>query len=433
VTAAPPAAVADGLPERVIKKAEWRILPVFFLGYVIAYADRINIGFAAETMNADLGFSAAAYGIGAGLFFAAYATLGTPAVALMGRFGLRRAIGAIMAAWGLVSVAMMAMTTPLHFYALRFLLGAAEAGFFPAVILYLSSWFPHRWRGRAISRFYIGVPMGLVVMGVVAPPVLAFDGSLGLQGWQWLMLIGGVPAVLLGLAVIAVIPDTPATAAWLDAEERQWLENAVASDNAKVSGSGHDSGSLGDALTNPMVLLFGALGFFTIGMPQAFQMSAPQIMASRTGLGTSEIGWLITIGGLGGVLAMLGNAALSDRAGDRFWHMVVPLACVGLCFLIIAHSDTPLLAMAGFIGLQSALYAFSGLEPTYISQVVSARTLGLGMAVLNSITQLGAFVAPVLFGLAKHATGSFDLGLALLPLGSLLGLVLMFAIRRHTR
>lgn len=422
--------MTDDLPERVIRKAQWRTLPLLFLGYLVAYADRINIGFAAETMNADLGFSAAVYGIGAGLFFAAYATLGIPAAALLHRFGVRQWIGASMIAWGLVSAAMMFITTPVEFYVLRLLLGAAEAGFFPAVILYLSGWFPTKWRGRAISRFYIGVPMGLVAMGLIAPPVLAFDGRLGLQGWQWLMLAGGAPAVLLGVAVLALLPDTPATAAWLAADERQWLEAAIASDNAKVTST--RGGSVRAALTDPIVLLFGAFGFVSIGVPQAFQMSAPQIMASRTGFSSADVSLLITIGGLGGVFGMLGNAALSDRTGDRFWHMAVPLLVLGLCFGVVAHATTPAVAIIGFIVLQTALYASSGLEPTYISQAVPPRALGIGMAVINSITQLGAFVAPVLFGLATHVTGNFDLGLALLPAGPLLGLVLLFAIRRRT-
>jgi ACS family tartrate transporter-like MFS transporter len=326
---------------------------------------------------------------------------------------------------------MMVITTPLEFYVLRLLLGAAEAGFFPAVILYLSTWFPAKWRGRAISRFYIGVPMGLVVMGLIAPPLLAFDGWLGLQGWQWLMLVGGLPAVALGLAVLAVLPETPESAAWLDAGERQWLTDAIASDAAKVHNN--RGGTVRAALADPVVLLFGAFGFASIGMPQAFQMSAPQILGARTGLGSADVSLLITIGGLGGVAGMLGNAVLSDRSGDRFWHMVVPLLLVAIGFAVVAHSPAPVAAIAGFFVLQSALYAFSGIEPAAISEAVPPRALGIGMAVINSITQLGAFVAPVLFGFATHVTGSFDLGLALLPAGPLLGLALLFAIRRRAR
>lgn len=418
-----------GLPERVMKKAQWRILPIFFISYLIAYIDRVNIGFAAETMNADLGFSATVYGIGAGMFFAAYASLEIPSMVFMQRVGPRRWIARIMVTWGLVSAAMMFVQTPVQFYIMRFLLGAAEAGFFPAVIYYLSTWIPVKWRGRAVSRFYIGVPLASTVMGLVSAPILALDGGFGLHGWQWLLLLEGLPAVVMGLIVLVLIPDTPATVDWLDADERNWLQTTLAADAARIPATGHSG--IWRAITNPVVLLFGGFAVFALGFPQAFSLSAPQILAVRAGLDIGGVGWLITAGGLSGAMAMLANSWFSDRTGNRFWHIVMPLLIMSTGLFVIGTSATPLVVMAGYLCMVAGSFGYQAVYPTYVSQSIPARDLGVGYAMVNSIAQTGAFFAPILFGMAKDATGSYDFGLGFLPLSPLIAIGFLFFIRRR--
>ena len=227
-------AAEDDLARATTDKVFWRILPVNLVAYLFAYMDRVNISFAALTMNADLKFSATVYGLGAGVFFLGYALFEVPSNLMLVRFGARTWIARIMITWGLLSAAMMFVRTPAAFYTMRFLLGAAEAGFFPGVIYYFSGWFPMAWRGRAVSRFYVASPLASVVMGAISGPLLGLSGVAHLRGWQWLFLGQGLPAVLAGLMVWRLLPDSPRAAAWLSAPQKAWLEGRLARDAAAM-------------------------------------------------------------------------------------------------------------------------------------------------------------------------------------------------------
>ena len=218
----------------VLARTGWRIIPLLGLAYLVAFMDRSNISFAAKTMNADLGFSATIYGIGGGVFFLSYALFEIPSNILLERIGARRWIARIMISWGVIAAGMMWVHTPWQFYTLRFLLGLAEAGFFPGVIFYLSLWFPRAARGRAISRFYISGPLARVVMGLLSPALLAMNGMAGLKGWQWLFVVEGLPAVLVGLLVLWLLPERPETADWLNPAEKAWLSGRLAQEGAGV-------------------------------------------------------------------------------------------------------------------------------------------------------------------------------------------------------
>ncbi|WP_310476512.1 MFS transporter, partial [Sandarakinorhabdus sp.] len=220
--------VSPGLPERVMKKAQLRLLPFLFFAYMIAIIDRANISFAAKTMNADLGFSASVFGFAGGIFFVSYALLEAPSNMLMMRFGTRLWVTRIMISWGVISAAQMFVTTPMQFYALRFLLGAAEAGFFPAILYYASLWFPAQWRGRVISRFYVAQPVTQIVMGLISGPILGLEGAMGLHGWQWLFLLEACPALMMGFIIWRHLPDAPGKVGWLAPDERRWLTGALA-------------------------------------------------------------------------------------------------------------------------------------------------------------------------------------------------------------
>ncbi len=206
-----------------VRKASWRLIPLIALGYGTAFMDRINISFASLQMNRDLHFSATVYGFGAGLFFVSYAACEVPSNLLLVRFGARRWLSRIMLTWGLLAIGMMFVKTAPQFYVMRFLLGMAEAGFFPGVVFYLMQWFPPEMRARAISRFYISLPLSSVVMGSIAGALLNLQGRLGLAGWQWLFLVEGLPAIVLSVVFFLHLPDTPADAKWLEPSEREWL------------------------------------------------------------------------------------------------------------------------------------------------------------------------------------------------------------------
>jgi ACS family tartrate transporter-like MFS transporter len=222
----------ESIRRSALRKASLRLLPLLGIGYSVSYIDRANVSFAALQMNHDLHFSASMYGLGAGLFFIGYAACEVPSNLLLLRFGARRWIARIMFTWGLLAIAMLFVKTPVQFYTLRFLLGMAEAGFFPGVIYYVAQWFPAAERARAVSRFYVAIPLSGAVMGAIAGALLNLQGRLGLAGWQWLFLVEGLPAVLLGVVFLFLLPDGPQSARWLTGEECRWIVNTLRQEDA---------------------------------------------------------------------------------------------------------------------------------------------------------------------------------------------------------
>ena len=239
----------DPAERSTIAIISWRILPLIGLGYLFSLMDRINVSFAALQMNEELRFSATIYGMGAGAFYLAYALFEVPSNMLLTRFGARRWLARIMVSWGLIAAAMMFVRTPMQFYILRFLLGVAEAGFFPGVVFYLSQWFPRAQRGRAISRFYFFGPLASTIMGAASPPLLALHGHLSFSGWQWLFLVEGLPAAPVGIAIFLLLPNSPVSVRWLTPAQRGWIERGLAADSARMQPAG--PASLVAALAHP--------------------------------------------------------------------------------------------------------------------------------------------------------------------------------------
>ena len=297
--------------ESAQRKAGLRLLPVLAVGYGLAFMDRINISFAALQMNKDLHFSASVYGFGAGLFFIGYALCEVPSNLLLLRFGARRWMARIMFTWGLLAAAMMFVRTPLEFNVLRLLLGIAEAGFYPGVIYYLTLWFPARMRARAVSRFYVSLPLASVVMGALAGWLMGLGGKLGLSGWQWLFLVEGLPTAVFSLVILKMLPDGPGKAAWLTAEEKEWLARQLKADGEKAH-LGHSAG-VAQALLSPKVWMIGAYFFFALITSYAYGFSAPAILQGVTGWSVTNVGFLVACFGLAGAAGMLLNSAHSDR------------------------------------------------------------------------------------------------------------------------
>lgn len=405
-------------------KALWHILPLIALAYLFAYMDRVNVSFAAAQMNADLKFSATIYGLGGGLFFLGYALFEIPSNLMLVRFGARQWIARIMITWGLLAAGMMFIRTPMQFYVLRFLLGVAEAGFYPGVIYYFSGWFPRNYRGRAVSRFYVASPLASIVMGGISGALLGLDGLANLQGWQWLFLVQGLPAVFVGLLVLRFLPDAPASVAWLTEPEKKWIQDALAHEQARLRQPvGHN---LLAAFRNPRVLLLGVIGFLLIGAITTFILSAPILLAGATGLDATRVGYLVSLGGISGAVAMLIAGGYADRRGHRFrtafwWTLVMAGA-----FLALSLSPAPAIVIVAYLAFATTCFTVAMLTSSGWADVIHVRELAVGAAAINTLSQIGAFVTPFAWGAARDATGSFQPGLiALLVMTLLLALLMM--------
>ena len=405
-----------------MRKALWRIVPLIALAYLCAYTDRVNVGFAAARMNADLGFSATVYGLGGGLFFLGYALFEVPSNLMAVRYGSRVWLARIMITWGLLSAAMMFVSTPGQFYTVRFLLGVAEAGFYPGVIFYFSHWFPACHRGRAVSRFYVASPLSSVLLGAVSGWLLALDGTAGLRGWQWLFLVQGLPSVRVGLLVWRFLPERPAAAQWLSDAEKDWIAGELAREQALIGDPRHDG--LLAALRNPRVLQLGALGLLLIGAITTLILNAPLVLTAATGLSTGMVGWIVSLGGLlgAGVLIWAGNSA--DRRNSRFPDALVYSVLLTLAFVVMALSPSAAVTVAAYLVFATACFAIPMLTSSGWAELLSVRELAVGAAAINTLSQIGAFVTPFAWGVLKDASGDFRAGLLLLA-GLSLGLTAM--------
>jgi len=424
--------LTDGaIGARALSRAFRRIVPLIALGYCFAFVDRVNISFAAQQMNRDLHFSATIYGFGGGLFFLSYALCGVPSNLLLVKFGARRWLAALMITWGLFAAAMMFVRTPVEFYIVRFLLGAAEAGFFPGVIYYLSCWFPAEVRGRAVSRFYIAWPLSNAAMGLVAGCLLGLQGRFGLAGWQWLLLVEGLPAALMGVVILRLLPDSPATVKWLSAAERCWIEHRLAMERTSAMRQ-PDRGIL-HALLNPLVLAFTFVNVVVLGSYYAFSLSAPQILGDATHFGVAAVGYVVAAGGVLGAGAMLFCGWHSDYRGERFVHLAVPLLASAVAYGVLGLTSEPFVVIGAW---WLAFASNAGIAATYWlapSEVLPPRAMAVSVAAMNSVGQLGSFVSPFLWGIARDATGSFHLGIRLLPIGYTLAALIVLWLGYQAR
>lgn len=423
--------MSDEMLERgAIRAIGWRLLPLIGAGYLASFMDRVNIGFAAPQMNAQLGFTASVYGFGAGLFFISYALLEVPSNLALARVGARRWLARIMITWGLIAMATAFVRTSQQFYLARFALGAAEAGFFPGVIYYLSLWFPQAYRGRAISRFYVAAPLASLVMGGLAGALLSLEGRLGLHGWQWLLIVEGAPAAILAVVYLLFLPDRPGDAAWLTPAQKAWLEARLAADAART---GPPDDHLLKALVRPPVLLMTLANFLYLGPFYAFTLSAPAILALKTGLDATHVGYLVAAAGVTGAFGMIFNGWLADRRGDPLLHTALPLLLVAAGFAALAAFHAPVVAMAAYLAAMCAYFAIGAAIWLAPAAIIHPRSLAVSVAAINGVAQLGSFLFPWLWGLAKDATGGYQAGLSVLPLAFLGGAGTVLALRQARR
>ncbi|WJR75086.1 MFS transporter [Bradyrhizobium sp. NP1] len=424
--------MASELQARVLRKISLRIVPFIMLLYFVAFIDRVNIGFAALTMNKDLGLSPAVFGFGAGIFFWGYFLFEVPSNIILHKIGARIWIARVMITWGVVSAAMAFVQGATSFYVLRFLLGAAEAGFFPGIILYLSYWFPARQRAAVTALFMAAAPLSTVLGSPVSGALLDMDGLLGFKGWQWLFVLEAVPAVLLGFVVLGFLTDRPEQAKWLDSDERDWLVATMNAENAgKAATAGH---SVWRGLADPRVLALSLVYFGTSAGLYTLGVWAPQII-KQFGLSSLQVGFLNALPATAAVIAMVLWARHSDRTGERTWHVVLAclLSAAGLAFAGLATGVVAVLVALTLvnIGISSSKPPLWSMPTLFLSGSAAAT----GIATINSIGNLGGFVGPAMIGWIKDQTGSFAGGLyfvaALLLVSAILTLVLSRA--QHAR
>ncbi len=415
--------------ESALRKAGLRLLPVLGVGYGLSYMDRLNISFASLQMNHDLHFSASVYGFGAGLFFIGYALCEVPSNLMLLRFGAKGWLTRIMLTWGLLAAAMMFMRTPLQFNVLRFLLGMAEAGFYPGVIYYLTLWFPLEMRARAVSRFYIALPLSSVAMGMVAGWLLGLNGKLGLSGWQWLFLLEGLPAAAFSLVIWKMLPDNPGKAAWLTSEEKAWLERKLKADGEKAH-LGHSAG-VTQALLSPKVWMIGAYFLCALTANYAYGFSAPAILQGATGWSTTHVGYLVSGFGLAGAAGMLLNSAHSDRSGERSLHCIVPCLVMAVGFLIASFASAPWLVVVALAATYVSFVTMLGPANAVPMKFLAGRAAAAGLAAMNTITMFSGFVGPYWMGIMKDYTGNYQAGLRGLVLPCLLAAAAMFVLTRN--
>jgi MFS transporter, ACS family, tartrate transporter len=419
----------SSLELQTMKKVALRLVPFLCFLYTIAFIDRINVGFAALSMSADLGLSPAAFGFGAGLFFIGYFLFEVPSNLILDRVGARRWIARVMITWGILSTAFAFVQGPTSFYALRFLLGVAEAGFFPGIILYLTYWFPKRYRGRVTAGFMVAIPVASFIAAPLSGVLLQLEGF-GIKSWQWMFILEGIPSVLLGFVVLFYMTDRPSQAKWLTAEQRDWLSNEMETERKSAGHQDHALGEVLRSLVSWNVLRLALIYFgLTTGL-YGIELWLPQIVKSF-GLSNIQVGLVSAIPYAVAIATMGFWASYSDRSGDRLTHvaMATGMGCLGMAVAAFFNGH-PVMTI---VCLSVAIAGVMAARPpfwTLPTEFLSGRKAAAGIAAINSIGNLGGFFGPTLIGLAREWSGSFTLGLMVSAVTLLLSAVFVLSLRK---
>jgi ACS family tartrate transporter-like MFS transporter len=409
--------------DRVFAKCAWRLIPLMALLYLVNYIDRTNVGFAALTMNADLGFSPSVYGFGAGVLFVGYLLFQVPANLILDRIGTRRWIFTILLAWGALSAATAFVRGPLEFYAVRFLLGVAEAGFFPGMMYYLTLWFPQAYRARFAAWFVSAIPLSVVVGGPLSGLILGLDGIAGLHGWQWVFLIEGIPASLLAFAVLKFLPDEPVRARWLTPAEKHLIGAELAKDTSS------ESGGFWHALRDARVLALVLAGFGQGAALYVTSLWLPQIVQAM-GYSNLVTGFLVAVPYLVSTVAVVVVGYSSDRHGDRIWHIALPWLLAALGFVIASYAQNEMLVL---LGLTFAVIGpLAVISPVFMlaSSFVRGSAAAGAIALLNTGASFSGFVAPAIFGVLRERTGGFAVGMIVLAVALATAAMIVLALGR---
>ncbi len=418
-------ASAQDFEAATYSKVAWRLLPFLFICYVCAYLDRINVSFAKLQMQQDLGFSDAVYGLGAGIFFVGYLAFEVPSNLILLKVGARRWIARIMVTWGAISAAMMFVSSPTSFYVLRFLVGVAEAGFIPAILLYLTYWFPNARRSKVTALFLTGIPMSGVIGGPLSGWMMNhFHGEMGMHGWQWMFLLQGLPTVFIGIVAFFFLNDKVADAKWLTAQEKSVIQRDLASEQ-----QGQHLHSIKDGLTNPKVLLLACIYFFfTMGL-YGVSFWLPSLVKASGVTDPLDIGLLSAIPYAAAVVGMILISRSSDKTGERRWHLSLAgvLGAVGLTASVFFEHNTTLALLAltvGTVGVMATISQFWVMP----AAILTGGAAAAGIALVNSIGSISGIVSPWVIGVIKTASGSAGAGVLGLAVSLIVGALLVFAV-----
>jgi MFS transporter, ACS family, tartrate transporter len=413
----------DPADDAIFARCARRLLPFIMLLYVVNYVDRVNVGFAALTMNKDLSLSPAAFGFGAGVFFVGYLLFQVPANLILEKLGARRWVFLMLAIWGVISAGNALMTGPRSYYAVRFALGIAEAGFFPGMLLYMTYWFPNSWRGRFVGFFMAAIPLANIIGGPLSTSILAMNGIAGLHGWQWMFILEGIPVTLLAFASLKLLPDRPANASWLTAQEETRVERILAAD------SHAEQKDFWPGLFDLRVI---ALGLVLLGNQctlYGVQLWLPQIVHGM-GFSTFATGFVVSLCFVAGMVAMIVWARRSDARNERIWHVIVPLGLAALGLILAAAAQSPLLMLLALALSLAGTLAYNGpffsLPATFLTGTAAAGGIGF----INTIGSLGRFVGPWMVGVLKEESGSYSSAMAALAMLMLGATLLVFVMGR---
>lgn len=413
----------DKLEQRAFARAAWRLIPFMALLYVVSFLDRVNVGFAALTMNKDLGFTPEIYGFGAGIFFFGYFLFEVPSNIILERVGARLWICRIMLTWGVVSMATAFVHSASAFFVIRFLLGAAEAGFFPGMVLYLTYWFPTATRARFISLFLAAVPLANVVGSPISGLILGTEGILHLHGWQWLFLIESVPSLVLGVCVLIFLPDRPANASWLSAAEKEAVATVLARENR------HAHSDFMPMLRDVRVWLLAIPDFGIVLGLYGLNLWLPQIVKAM-GYSNTQTSLVVSVPYIVSMAVMVLWGMSSDARGERIWHIASAalLGALGLAAAALLHSTLGVLIALTLAaaGIHAALSVFWTLPTAYLGGAAAAG----GIALINSISNTGGFFGPYIMGWLKSHTGGYSAGLGVLAGALTIAAVLVVMIGR---
>jgi MFS transporter, ACS family, tartrate transporter len=432
-----PAAAVDAAgftpeQERVLSKVLWRIVPFLLLCYIFAYLDRVNVGVAGLTMNHDLGLSPSEFGWSAGLFFFGYFLAEVPSNLALQAVGARKWIARILITWGLLSTGTAFVTGPVSFGIMRFLLGLGEAGFTPGVFLYFTYWFPAHARGRATAAFLLGIPIANIIGAPLSSSLLALEGLAGLHGWQWLLVLEGLPATILGFVCLFTLTDRPEQARWLTPEERAWLAGVLEAERREIAAK-HAS-KLKDAFTNWRVLVCAAVNFCAIIGSVGLGLWMPQILKGF-GFGVVTVGFLAAIPYICGAITMMLWARLSDAGAERSWYVASALLLGAVSLVVCGYATgSALISIVALCGAVIGIMCYQSTFWPIPSSFLTGSAAAAGLAVIVSIGNLGGFVGPYLIGAIREGTGSFSWALisvaGFLTLGAVLIRVVGVSLQR---
>ncbi|KVP18079.1 MFS transporter permease [Burkholderia multivorans] len=420
---------ASAIERRTMRKVVWRLIPFLMMCYLLAFIDRGNVGMASLQMNQDLGMSAQVFGFGSSLFFISYFFFEVPSNLALQKYGARIWIARIMITWGIVSAATALVHNATTFYVLRFLLGAAEAGFFPGVLLYLSYWIPAQYRARIVATFMVAIPAASFIGSPISALLLQMDGVWGLRGWHWLFILEGMPTVLLGIACLFVLTNKPDNASWLDADERAWLSGALA--------AGHKTHKkvpslpLTQLFRNRYVLCLALVDTCASAAGSTLSVWQPQLLKSF-GLTVMQTGLLNSVPYAAASILMVYWGRHSDRVGERRWHTVVPMLLIGVGLFATSLSGSLLPTVCMLCAVLVGAYSFKGPFWALATDMLSNSTVAAGLATVNAIANLlGGGLMVNVYGWVKSATGSYALALMPLAILTLVSVATLLLLTRN--